>query len=125
MANLFLKKEYQGKPMDVNAVIASSSKKDSLCYNCGKKGHWSNECPKLWKPRPANVQSNNFQGNFKGKEKQPQRQNQQKQNNNDGQKKQINMKQFQTRIQAMIDKSFDGPESEEYKEFLKEIEEGF
>ena len=33
------KKEYQGEPMDVNAVVAFSSKGDSLCYNCGKKGH--------------------------------------------------------------------------------------
>ena len=37
----------------------------------------------------------------------------------------MDMKQFQTHIQAMIDKNFDRPESKEYKEFLKEIEEGF
>ena len=92
----------------------------------------------LWKERAlvlrmsrtlkTQTQNSNFQGNFKEKGKQLQRQNLQKQNNSNGQKKRMDVKQFQTHIWAMIDENFDRPESEEYKEykeFLKEIEEGF
>lgn len=62
--------DYQGVPMDVDA-IATMSNGNFSCYNCGEKGHYTNRCKKPKKAQnPQNNRGNSRgrgQGNFRGR----------------------------------------------------------
>ena len=56
--------------MDVNAI--TFDKLNSNCFNCGKKGHFSHNCPKPKKPfvqKGSGSNQNRGQGNFRGNNK--------------------------------------------------------
>src|SRR6266542_1692001 len=62
---------YQGEPMDVDAMTLDKMKLE--CFNCGKRGHFANECHQPRKQQNC-VQNHPQQLNFKGKGKQQQQQ---------------------------------------------------
>src|SRR6266511_1808727 len=58
---------YQGEPMDVDAMTLDKLKLE--CFNCGRKGHFTNKCrspKKSYNHQPNNMLNCLQQSNYKG-----------------------------------------------------------
>jgi hypothetical protein len=119
--------EYRGEPMDIGYVGQSDrapgpskgprmtrnegnqKKEDRPCFNCGKTGHWAQEC----RAPKKNAQPSTGERQSQKRTAFPKKQEQ---------KKKFNPSQMRQHIRALIDENFDEG-SEEYAAFVEEVEE--
>jgi hypothetical protein len=116
---------YQGEPMDVDYISLQERdrrQEEGLCYECGQPGHMAADHCKEQKEQPVRLQQLNMTREEGPSQPRKQTFGTRKQGKMYPSKKKRTLQQARQYIRAIIDESFDS-DSQEYRDFVKEIEE--